>query len=45
MTGRKESSGSDSFVQPEFVQLSQETAVSVLMRSTDSKQLFSRLAD
>lgn len=38
-TRRSEASGSDPFVQLEFVQLSQEAVVSVRMQSTESVRL------
>lgn len=43
LTGITESSDTDTFVQPEFVWLSQEAAVSMQMSITDSEQLSRRL--
>lgn len=43
MTDRTESSGSGSFVKTRPVQLSQEAAVSMRMRYTDSERLFRRV--
>lgn len=45
MTGRMEQSVSVSFVQLEFVQLSQQAALSVRIRSTDCDQLSTRLEE
>lgn len=45
VTGKKSSSGSNSFFQSEFVQLLHEGKVSVRMCRTDSVQLSHRLAD
>lgn len=44
-TDRTESSGSDPFVQPDLKQLSHESAVSMRMHGTDSKQLHRRLEE
>lgn len=42
VTRRKGSSRSGPFVQPGFLQFSQQAAVSERMRSTESRQLFER---